>query len=75
MVSVSVKEKKLTPRKESDEMGHGHFIKICKCCGEVIAQCRCMDMNKKKEYGICMKCKTKKEMFLTNNHKKKGGAA
>jgi hypothetical protein len=33
-----------------------HFIKLCKFCGDVIAQCRCINANKDKIYGVCNKC-------------------
>lgn len=37
----------------------GHFIEVCKVCGEVICQCRCMSRDKKKTLGVCEKCKEK----------------
>ena len=33
-----------------------HFIKYCKKCKAIIAQCRCPDLNKTKEFGICVSC-------------------
>jgi len=41
-------------KKDEDEMKH--FIKLCKICGEVISQCRCISKDKVKFYGICKKC-------------------
>lgn len=38
-----------------------HFIKYCKECNKVIAQCRCPKENKEIQYGICSECKAKKE--------------
>jgi hypothetical protein len=38
-----------------------HYIKKCKECEGVIAQCRCPDGNKKTTYGICNDCKKGKE--------------
>jgi len=35
----------------------GHRTKICKKCGIVISQCRCIKCDKKKIYSICEKCK------------------
>ena len=34
-----------------------HFIEICKVCGRIISQCRCMSCDKVKKEGICDKCK------------------
>lgn len=33
-----------------------HFIRKCKKCGDVIAQCRCPEGANNIEYGICDKC-------------------
>lgn len=34
----------------------GHGIVLCKHCGVVIAQCRCMDCGKLTVYSVCNKC-------------------
>lgn len=34
----------------------GYFIKLCGSCIKVIAQCKCMNCNRKIEYGICDGC-------------------
>jgi phage gp45-like len=35
----------------------GHYKLVCKECGIIIAQCRCMDLNKPTHYDVCEKCK------------------
>lgn len=47
---------------ELSEGSHGHFIIVCSC-GEIIAQCRCMDRNKERRFvqDGCEKCKQKKK--------------
>lgn len=44
-----------------------HFIRKCKVCGDVIGQCRCPDLNKKVEYGLCLKCSEKRSMNYVQN--------
>jgi hypothetical protein len=39
-----------------------HYIELCNHCGKVISQCRCMDVNKVKRYGICDECKGLEDM-------------
>ena len=43
----------------------GHFIEVCKSCGDVISQCRCPDPNKEKRYGVCAKCAAQQGVQLT----------
>ena len=38
-----------------------HYIKICKICGTVISQCRCMSCEKTRQEGICKKCEERPE--------------
>jgi large subunit ribosomal protein L34 len=38
-----------------------HFIEICKFCGGVIAQCRCMSCDKTTKMGVCSKCKGRED--------------
>lgn len=39
-------------------MNHvGHFKKVCKFCGTLIGQCRCMSLDKTVIYETCNKCK------------------
>jgi len=37
-----------------DLIGHGRII--CKNCGDVIAQCRCIDCGKLETFSLCRKC-------------------
>ena len=34
-----------------------HFKVICKDCGIIISQCRCISKDKAISYGLCLKCK------------------
>jgi hypothetical protein len=43
----------------------GHFKEICKMCGTIISQCRCMDCNKEVTYNICDACKQKAILLST----------
>ncbi len=36
---------------------HGHYIELCRECGTVISQCRCMNPTKETRYGICDACR------------------
>ena len=47
-------------------MSHGHFKKVCRKCGAVIAQCRCIGP-KTVEYGICEKCAQKNASATTRS--------
>lgn len=38
-----------------------HYIVICKECGKIIEQCRCMAMDKTKIYRICDECLNEKK--------------
>jgi hypothetical protein len=38
-----------------------HFIELCKKCGKVISQCRCMAGDKEKRYSVCKECKEKEK--------------
>ena len=33
-----------------------HYIEVCKICGKVISQCRCISLDKQKRYDICSDC-------------------
>ena len=39
----------------------GHYIELCKYCGDVVSQCRCPSKDKEVRYGVCNKCKDKKQ--------------
>ncbi len=50
---------------------HEHFIIICKDCEKIIAQCRCIDLNKKTERRDFPECECHKktgsiEKIITN---------
>ena len=36
---------------------HKHYIRICKECSRTLAQCRCIDVKRTPEYGVCGSCK------------------
>jgi len=38
-----------------------HFIKICEECKDILNQCRCPAKDKNVIYGICSRCRKKKE--------------
>ena len=40
----------------SSEYLTGHGRTICKNCGDVIAQCRCIDCGKLETFSLCRKC-------------------
>ena len=50
---TSVAQKRIVRRRTM------HFIEICRICGKVISQCRCMDCNKERRTSICSDCASK----------------
>jgi hypothetical protein len=48
-----------------------HFKLVCKVCGKVIAQCRCMDCNKEVKKGVCDDCKAEPVTKLEEDWRKR----
>jgi hypothetical protein len=38
-----------------------HFVEMCRYCGAVMAQCRCMEPNKQVRWSACEKCRRERE--------------